>query len=146
MTHCHNCGHTGTFVLLAQFALAVPGPDAEDAADDAVDDDAVDDDAAADDSAADDAAAHADHAVADRDASDTCRGGVGADDADALDALAADASDAGDASDASNALDAETLSEPDALSLSVQCPACDSTDVGVPASDLLARYGATTTS
>jgi len=25
MTTCHNCGHDGTFVLLAQFALAVPG-------------------------------------------------------------------------------------------------------------------------
>jgi len=25
MTTCHNCGHDGTFVLLAQFALAIPG-------------------------------------------------------------------------------------------------------------------------
>lgn len=25
MSTCHNCGHTGTFVLLVQFALAVPG-------------------------------------------------------------------------------------------------------------------------
>ncbi|WP_134669878.1 hypothetical protein [Halorussus marinus] len=25
MPTCHNCGHDGTFVLLAQFALAVPG-------------------------------------------------------------------------------------------------------------------------
>jgi hypothetical protein len=28
MTHCNNCGHSETFVLLVQFALAVPGPDA----------------------------------------------------------------------------------------------------------------------
>lgn len=31
-------------------------------------------------------------------------------------------------------------------SLVVQCPACDSTDVGVPASELLARYASTTSS
>lgn len=28
MTRCHNCGHAGTFVLLAQFAVAVSGADA----------------------------------------------------------------------------------------------------------------------
>jgi len=26
MTHCYNCGHAGTFVLLVECALAVPGP------------------------------------------------------------------------------------------------------------------------
>lgn len=30
MSTCHNCGHTGTFVLLVQLALAVPdGPPAD---------------------------------------------------------------------------------------------------------------------
>ncbi|WP_135828191.1 hypothetical protein [Halorussus halobius] len=24
MTHCYNCGHAGTFVLLVEFAIAVP--------------------------------------------------------------------------------------------------------------------------
>jgi len=33
MTNCYNCGHTGTFVLLVQFALAVPDADPEDSAD-----------------------------------------------------------------------------------------------------------------
>ena len=32
MTNCYNCGHTGTFVLLVQFALAVPDADPEDSA------------------------------------------------------------------------------------------------------------------
>lgn len=32
MSTCHNCGHTGTFVLLVQLALAVPGgPPADEA-------------------------------------------------------------------------------------------------------------------
>ncbi|WP_137285128.1 hypothetical protein [Halorussus salinisoli] len=81
MTHCYNCGHTGTFVLLVQLALAVPGP------------------------------------VENRDA----------------DASVADC-------------DSELDLASGDCSLAVQCPACDSTDVGVAASDLLARYGSSTTS
>ncbi|MFC4447982.1 hypothetical protein [Halorussus aquaticus] len=85
MTHCHNCGHTGTFVLLVQCALAVRGPD-------------VDRDAAS---------------LAD------CR---------------------------PDRAGRVTLPSSRDCSLAVQCPACDSTDVGVAASDLLVCYGPTTTS
>jgi hypothetical protein len=48
MTNCYNCGHTGTFVLLVQFALAVPGPESADSAD-------LEDSAASKDSATADA-------------------------------------------------------------------------------------------
>ncbi|WP_128476176.1 hypothetical protein [Halorussus pelagicus] len=96
MTHCNNCGHSGTFVLLAQLALAVPGPTADDA------------------SAAADSGVNGD---ADRPLSSS--GERSSSD---------DVASAGD------------------CSLAVQCPACDSTDVAVAASDLLARYGSSTTS
>lgn len=79
MTHCYNCGYAGTFVLLAEFALAVPGPIP--------------------------GRAFPDDSVEDR---PTATGGD--------------------------------------LSFTVQCPACDSTDVGVAALDLLACYGSSTTS
>ncbi|WP_435175299.1 hypothetical protein [Halorussus sp. AFM4] len=105
MTHCHNCGHTGTFVLLVQFALAVSAPDA------------------------------------DRDSdvsSGPRRGAASAGDPD--DSPSAEDADAEDA-------DAADVRPPTGeCSLAVQCPACDSTDVGVAAADLLARHGASTTS
>lgn len=108
MTHCYNCGHTGTFVLLAQFALAVPGPDA--------------------------------HAA---DAADTDRDATASSDRKPSD-VSGDRNAPGDCGAAR--ADSEDVPESGGLSLSVQCPACDSTDVGVSADDLLARYGATTTS
>ena len=93
MTNCYNCGHTGTFVLLVQFALAVPDSDEPDP----------------------------DTRGPDRPSSESsgdCR----------PDRTAGEDSDDG------------------GLSLGVQCPACDSTDVGVSAEDLLARYRSRTTS
>ncbi|UPW00767.1 hypothetical protein M0R88_01370 [Halorussus gelatinilyticus] len=78
MTHCYNCGHSGTFVLLAQLAFAVPGP--------------------------------------------------------------------ADGSDCASDTETQRLPASGDCSLAVQCPACDSTDVGVAAGDLLARYGSSTTS
>ncbi len=99
MTHCYNCGHSGTFVLLAQLALAVP--DAEEVT-----------------------------------------GGLDTrtDDSDAE----SDVVDYSDSSDRSTA--DQRLPTSGDCSLAVQCPACDSTDVGVAATDLLARYGSSTTS
>lgn len=85
MSTCHNCGHAGTFVLLAQFALAVR------------------DDSSRPDSAGRSGPTHP------------------------------DAEPAG-------------ASNPSDCSLAVQCPVCDSTDVGVTAADLLARHGSSTTS
>jgi len=99
MTHCYNCGHSGTFVLLAQFALAVP--DAEEA---------------------------------------TGTPDARTDDSDSE----SDAVDHSDSSDHTTA--AQRLPASGDCSLAVQCPACDSTDVGVEASDLLARYRSSTTS
>lgn len=78
MTYCYNCGQAETFVLLVEFALVVPGPDAP-----------------------------------------GCR-----------------AKPSGH----------EARLDSGGLSLAVQCSTCDSTDVGVGAADLLARYGSTTTS
>ncbi|UPV74756.1 hypothetical protein M0R89_01475 [Halorussus limi] len=111
MTHCYNCGHSGTFVLLAQFALSVPGP-------------------------ADEAPTSAEgpsDSVEDR--SDTAE-------------PRSDAS--GRRFDGphcpSDGADCQRLPSSGDLSLAVQCPACDSTDVGVAAGDLLARYGSSTTS
>ncbi|WP_276301854.1 hypothetical protein [Halorussus lipolyticus] len=106
MTNCYNCGHTGTFVLLVQLALAVPGPDAD---------------------------------ASDADAPDA--GAPGADQTRPEDDAAA--SDAG-ASD--GALDIEETPDSGGLRLAVQCPACESTDVGIEADDLLARYRSRTTS
>ncbi|MFC7079721.1 hypothetical protein [Halorussus caseinilyticus] len=100
MTHCYNCGHTGTFVLLVQFALAVPSP------------------------------------AGDHDAESSAATGVG-------DGTVADS--AADADRHATADPRRPASSP-GLSLAVQCPACDSTDVGVEASDLLARYRSSTTS
>lgn len=116
MTHCYNCGHAGTFVLLVQFALAVPGPE-------------VGRDAAS---------------IAERNSASTA------------DCDAASTAERNSASTADRDADAHADRRPDRAdrgtlpsgdcSLAVQCPACDSTDVGVAASDLLARYGSTTTS
>ncbi|WP_135852938.1 hypothetical protein [Halorussus salinus] len=104
MTHCYNCGHSGTFVLLAQFALAVP--DAEEA------------------TGTPDART---------DASD-------------LESDAMDHSDTSDSPDSDDSTADQRLPSSGDCSLAVQCPTCDSTDVGVAASDLLARYGSSTTS
>ena len=84
MTNCYNCGHTGTFVLLVQLALSVPGPDAP---------------------------------RGDADASGECR---------------RDRPD-------DRATGREVLLDSEELSLTVQCPVCESTDVGLAAADLLAR-------
>ncbi|WP_132059452.1 hypothetical protein [Halorussus amylolyticus] len=85
MTNCHNCGHAGPFVLLAEFALAVPSD------------------------------------PSDIEASVRAPPNGG-------DAALADLRSRGD------------------CSLAVQCPTCDSTAVGVSATELLARYGSSTTS
>ena len=112
MTHCHNCGHTGTFVLLVQFALAVSDPDAD---------------------------RDSDASSGPRDASPS----------------AEDCEDPSFVEDADNADDSSSAEDCDAgelrpstgeFSLAVQCPACDSTDVGVAADDLLARHRSSTTS
>ncbi|NEU56116.1 hypothetical protein [Halorussus sp. MSC15.2] len=125
MTHCHNCGHTGTFVLLVQCTLAVRGPDVDH-----------------------DAASIADcprctptgnygvaPSTADRDAAD--RGA-------ARDTAGRDADARADCRP--DRAEREMLPSSGDCSLAVQCPACDSTDVGVAASDLLVCYGPTTTS
>ncbi|WP_135824298.1 hypothetical protein [Halorussus ruber] len=103
MTNCYNCGHTGTFVLLVQFALAVPDADALDS-----------------------------------NRADADRGDSGPSDSDR-----ARSESLGDCR--SDRIDGEAA-DAGGLSLAVQCPACDSTDVGVSAEDLLARYRSRTTS
>jgi hypothetical protein len=108
MTNCYNCGHTGRFVLLVQFALAVPDADAPDS------------------SRTDADRADADALVADRSDSDRARSESPGD-------CRPDRTDCG-------------VPDSGGLSLAVQCPACDSTDVGVSAEDLLASYRSRTTS
>ena len=87
MTHCHNCGHSGSFVLLVDLALSIP----------------------------------ADLAGS---------------------AFSPDPTDPADADASASAGRPAT----EAVSLAVQCPACDSTDVGVSAAALLARYASNTSS
>jgi hypothetical protein len=84
MTNCYNCGHTGTFVLLVQFPLTIPGSDDPE-------------------------------------------------DSDVFDATRTRS-------------DGEVCPDSGGVSVAVQCPACDSTDVGLGAEDLLARYLSSTTS
>jgi hypothetical protein len=121
MTNCYNCGHTGTFVLLVQFALAVPDADAPDSN-------------------------HASQADADRvDASqaDADRVDSGPSDSDARGPHRPSSESPGDCRP--DRTDGE-VADAGGLSLAVQCPACESTDVGVAAEDLLARYRSRTMS
>ncbi|USZ76926.1 hypothetical protein NGM07_06245 [Halorussus vallis] len=93
MTHCHNCGHSGSFVLLVDLALSIP----------------------ADPSGSADSADSTDSTVSPDPADPDASGSAG-------------------------------RSVKEAVSLAVQCPACDSTDVGVSAATLLARYASNTSS
>jgi hypothetical protein len=157
MTHCYNCGHAGTFVLLVQFALAVSGPDPR------VPRDGPDHDGRG----------SSDRGDAVRDAPN--RGNANRDFPDRADPARGRWPRCGDVPrrrngsrhgsdphrDASarrgngsrrDRYDRDSRLEPGDfptggdLSFAVQCPACDSTDVGVAAADLLARYGSITTS
>jgi hypothetical protein len=119
MTNCYNCGHAGTLVLLVQFALAVPGPDA------------------AGTNRTDSSALESNRT--DSSASDSDRA-----DFDMPDAVRMNSWLSGDCR--SERTEREARPDSGDLSLSVQCPACDSTDVRVTAEDLLARYLSSTTS
>lgn len=129
MTNCYNCGHTGTFVLLAQFALAVPGPDAAGT---------NQTDASPSNSDRTDASPseinRTDASVPDSDRADF----------DMPDAIVTDSWLSGDCR--ADRTERETCPDSGGLSLAVQCPACDSTDVRVTADNLLARYLSSTTS
>lgn len=166
MTHCYNCGHTGTFVLLAQFALAVPGPDATVG------------DRADSDVPRRDRPGHArtdpdrpDPGRTDPDRTEFGRTDPGRSDPGRTDPRRTDPGRKDPCShtgrgrrpgrsgdpreDASRRRDPlgddrrvqfGNLPTRGDLSLAVQCPVCDSTDVGVAAVELLARYGSSTTS
>lgn len=150
MTHCYNCGHAGTFVLLVQFALAVPGPDAR------VPVGGPDHDGRG----------SSDCSSSARGSPDRGSSGRGSPDCGSLDRAdsvrrrwprCGDGSRRRDGSrhgngarrddfDRDRRLEPGDLPTGGDLSFAVQCPVCDSTDVGVAAVDLLARYGSNTTS
>jgi hypothetical protein len=161
MTHCYNCGHAGTFVLLVQFALAVPGPDARVPR-------------GGPDHGGRNAHGCGPNGRGSHGRGPTSRGPCARTDASrdspsnavgregrrprdgdksrrGTDSHRDDSSRRGNGSrrdgfDRDRRLEPGDLPTGGDLSLAVQCPVCDSTDVGVAATDLLARYGSTTTS
>lgn len=146
MTHCYNCGHAGTFVLLVEFALPVAGHPAES-------DSRSDSGRGVDPDRGTDSGRRA----ARRPRDPSCEAGRPPSDASSRhgQADATGPRDPVDASGRRHPADASGRPGPSGptrvpaggdLSLAVQCPACDSTDVSVAAADLLARYGASTTS
>jgi hypothetical protein len=157
MTHCYNCGHAGTFVLLVQFALAVPGPDAR------VPRDGPDHDGCGSPYRGDairDSSERRNASRGSADRADSARGRWPrcGDVPRRRDGSRHGNDSRRDASprrgngsrrdwyDRDGRLEPGDLPTGGDLSFAVQCPACDSTDVGVAATDLLARYGSNTTS
>lgn len=129
MTNCYNCGHTGTLVLLVQFALAVPGPDA--AGTNRMDANASE-------------INRSDSSALDSDRTDSTTPDSDWANFDVPDAIRTDSWLSGDCRP--ERTERETCPDAGGLSLAVQCPACDSTDVRVTADELLARYLSSTTS
>ncbi len=178
MTHCYNCGHAGTFVLLVECALAVPGPLSDRQSSDPRGGDSHvgssrvgnrragnsrvgnsragnphAGDSRPEDRTADRGSCAVDPAQSPRSRrpGDRRRGPPGSrrrgDDRSERDPSSGRGlSPERDAFPGEDLFPGRDGPSGDDLSFAVQCPVCASTDVGVSAAELLARYASSTTS